>query len=182
VRSSSPIRQPVFPIRAYSCPFVDNVFETQFRLTSHSVINRVTIVATNTQFSIAVHMMAGLGQLPERHLTSTILAASVNTSPSFVRRVLSKLSKAGLVRTSTGKSGACWIAKRPEKISLLDIYRAVDAPMAFSIHCYEPCQECKVSRGIKTALEKSLTKTQNAMESSLRKITLKRIIEDLNEK
>jgi Rrf2 family protein len=143
-------------------------------------MNKVTIVATNTQFSIAVHVMAGLGYLPERHLTSTTLAASVNTSPSFVRRVLAKLSKAGLVRTSTGKSGACWIARKPEKISLLDIYRAVDAPKAFSIHHYDAMGECVVSCKIKQALEKTLKKTQNAMEASLRQISLKQVIRDLD--
>jgi Rrf2 family protein len=143
-------------------------------------MNRVAIVATNTQFSIAVHMMAGLGYLPERHLTSSMLAASVNTSPSFVRRVMAKLSKAGLVRTSTGKSGACWIAKKPEKISLLDIYRAVDAPKAFSIHNYDVMRECAVSCKIKQALEKTLKKTQNAMETSLRQISLRQVIRDLD--
>jgi Rrf2 family protein len=144
------------------------------------VLNKVAIVATNTQFSIAVHMMAGLGYLPDRHLTSAILAASVNTSPSFVRRVLAKLSKAGLVRTSTGKSGACWIARKPETISLLDIYRAVDAPKAFSIHGYQEMGECVVSCKIKMALEKSLKKTQKAMETSLKQISLGQVIRDLD--
>ena len=49
-------------------------------------------MATNTQFSIAVHIMIALGFNPERQLTSAQLAKSVNTSPSFVRRVLAKLA------------------------------------------------------------------------------------------
>jgi len=40
------------------------------------------------------------------------------------------------VKTATGKGGACWLARDAEDISLLDIYRAVDAPKAFSIHHY----------------------------------------------
>ena len=62
-------------------------------------------MAVNTQFSIAVHILAGLAYRCETgnpELTSAYLAASVNTSPSFVRRILSKLSKAGLVKTTTG--------------------------------------------------------------------------------
>ena len=69
-------------------------------------------------------------------VTSAHLAESVNTSPSFVRRTLAKLSKAGLVETATGKAGACWLARDARAISLLDIYRAVDAPKAFAIHSY----------------------------------------------
>jgi Rrf2 family protein len=126
--------------------------------------------------------MAGLGYRPEQHLTSTTLALSVNTSASFVRRVLAKLSRAGLVHTATGKAGACWLAKKPEKITLLDIYRAVDAPKVFSIHCYQAMEQCQVSCGIKSAMDKALTKTQRAMESSLKQISLRQVIRDLDRK
>jgi Rrf2 family protein len=136
-------------------------------------------MAINTQFSIAVHVMAGLGYQPDQHLTSASLATSVNTSPSFVRRVLAKLSKAGLVRTATGKSGACWLARKPEKISLLDIYRAVDAPKAFAIHEYQASGQCPVSCRIKSALENALHQTQSAMEAGLKRISLRQIIRDL---
>ena len=88
----------------------------------------VTLVAINTQFSIAVHLLAGLGCRNGQDTTSGELARSVNTSASFVRRTLAKLSKARLVETATGKTGACWLAKKPKQISLLDIYRAVKAP------------------------------------------------------
>src|SRR5882672_9755999 len=110
-------------------------------------------MANNTQFSIAVHLMAGLACGCDQDLTSTDLAMSVNTSPSFVRRILSKLSKAGLVETATGKAGACWLAKKPQQISLLDIYLAVDAPKAFSIHNYAEQKNCRVSCHIKAALD-----------------------------
>jgi len=57
------------------------------------------------------------------------------------------------------KAGACWLAKDPKKISLLDVYRAVDAPKAFSIHGYNEQKNCPVSCQIKTALEHALGKT-----------------------
>ncbi len=137
-------------------------------------------MATNTQFSIAVHLLAGLGYRKGREATSGELAMSVNTSPSFVRRTLAKLSKAGLVETTTGKSGACRLGREPKEISLLDVYEAVDAPKAFAIHAYAPLKPCPVSCNIKTALEHALTKTQKAMEDSLRSITLAEIISDLS--
>ncbi len=136
-------------------------------------------MAVNTQFSIAVHILAGLGCQCGKDVTSSELARSVNTSPSFVRRILSKLSKAGLINTATGKAGACWLARKPEAISLLDIYRAVDAPKAFSIHTYAEQKPCAVSCHIKSALEKVLGKTQQAMEESLAKISLAEVITDL---
>ncbi len=136
-------------------------------------------MAVNIQFSIAVHILAGLGYRDDKEATSSRLAMSVNTSPSFVRRTLAKLSKAGLVETTTGKAGTCRLVKRPEKISLLDIYKAVEAPKAFAIHAYANQKVCPVSCHIKTALENALAKTQKAMEVALDDITLAEIITDI---
>lgn len=136
-------------------------------------------MAVNTQFSIAVHMLAGLGFLPEGETTSAQLATSVNTSPSFVRRILSKLSKAGLVCTSMGKTGSTALAKDPKDITLLEIYRAVDAPKAFAIHDYPEQAACPVSCGIKSAMENVLGRTQSSMEEGLGKITLADVISDV---
>lgn len=139
-------------------------------------------MAVNTQFSIAVHIMTVLGYTRGENVTSTRLARSVNTSPSFVRRILAKLSRAGLVRTATGKNGACWLAQKPAEISLLDVYRAVEAPKAFSIHGYAKQRPCLVSCNIKSSLNRVLTKTQTAMEDSLEQISLAKIISDLRKK
>ena len=138
-------------------------------------------MATNNQFSIAVHLMAGLGYCTETDRTSSQLAASVNTSPSFIRRTLAKLSKAGLIATTKGKNGFCRLAKKPSDISLLDIYLAVEAPKAFSIHHYEAQSPCPVSCNIKTALENALDRTQKSMEGSLAKISLAHLLADIKQ-
>ena len=140
-------------------------------------------MANNIQFSIAIHILAGLAcGCDKEGLTSAKLAVSVNTSPSFVRRTLSKLSKAGLVETATGKAGACWLAKDAKGISLLDIYHAVDAPKAFAIHSYAEQKACTVSCHIKVALENALAKTQKALEVSLAEISLAQIVSDVKKK
>jgi len=133
----------------------------------------------STQFSIAVHLMAGLGYGVARDMTSAQLAQSVNTSPSFIRRVLAKLSKADLVSTTMGKTGSTSLARSPKEISLLDIYRAVEAPKAFAIHEYPEQKMCAVSCTIKSSLEKVLSKTQRSMEESLGEISLADVIADL---
>ena len=123
--------------------------------------------------------MAALGYHCEEGARSADLAESVNTSPSFVRRVMAKLSKSGLVNATTGKHGACRLARKPGQISLLDIYHAVDAPKAFAIHTYAPQSPCMVSCNIKKTLEGVLQKTQKTMEESLAKIKLADVICEL---
>lgn len=85
---------------------------------------------------------------------------------------MAKLSKSGLVKTTTGKMGACALARAPRKITLLEIYRAVEGPKVFAIHSYPVQRSCAVSCGIKDSLEKVLESAQNSMEAGLRKMTL----------
>lgn len=139
------------------------------------------MAAVNTQFSIAIHILVGIGN-SNREMTSTDLATSINAYPSFVRRILSKLSKADLVTTTTGKAGFCSLAKKPSEITLLDIYQAVEAPKAFAIHAYPAQKSCPVSCGIKSCMEKVLDRTQKAMEASLEKTSLAEVIADLKKR
>lgn len=74
------------------------------------------------------------------------------------------------------------MAKPAASITLLDIYRAVEAPQVFSIHDYEDQKQCEVSCGIKSAMEGVLNRTQKAMEKSLMEIRLADVISDLKKK
>jgi Rrf2 family protein len=139
-------------------------------------------MAVNTQFSIAVHIMVALAYAGDQNVTSSHLAMSVNTSPSFVRRILAKLSKVHLVETATGKAGSCWLAKDPTDISLRDIYEAVEAPRVFSIHTYTEQRACAVSCHIKSALQRVLEKTQHSMEANLAEISLGEIVASVAKK
>ena len=78
----------------------------------------------SVQFSVAAHILAALGIYPGGEVGSATLADSVRANPTFVRKSLSKLSKAGLVVTTRGKTGASVLARPPKGITLLDIYRA----------------------------------------------------------
>ena len=135
----------------------------------------------NTQFSIAVHLMLALGLNCGKELTSAQMAKSVNTSPSFVRRILAKLSKANLVSATTGKSGFTSLAKPAEEISLLEIYKAVDAPQTFAIHDYPTQESCLVSCNIEKTMQKVLTKAQDSFEETLSETSLAEIIADINQ-
>jgi Rrf2 family protein len=128
--------------------------------------------ATNVQFSVAVHMMTVLGFHHGGPITSRVLAESVNADPGFVRRSLSKLVKAGLVETKLGKKGACTLARKPEKITLLDIYRASGAPATFAIHAYPEENACPTSSHIKPCLEGLLEGAQSCFERKLARTTL----------
>ena len=136
----------------------------------------------SVQFSVAAHILAVLGFHHGEEVSSKILAGSVNAEPTFVRKSLSKLGKAGLVVTKRGKSGAATLARAPRKITLLDIYRASGAPPAFGIHSYHVEPTCPVSCSLKPSLLDLLSQAQNSLEKSLSKITLADLIGDIRQK
>ena len=136
----------------------------------------------SVQFAVATHIMAALGYYQDEEISSAILAESVNADPTFVRKSLSKLSKAGLVVTKRGKSGASVLSRSPRQITLLDIYRASAAPPAFAIHSYPVDKRCPVSCHLKECMSGLLSQAQSSFERSLAKITLADLVGQLRHK
>jgi|SRR5262245_25608638 len=136
----------------------------------------------SVQFTVAAHIMAVLAYHPGEEFSSADLADSVNADPSFVRKSISKLSKAGLVVTKRGKSGASVLARPPRQITLLDIYRASAAPAAFSVHSYPADRRCPVSCHLKECMSEVLSQVQYSFERSLAKVTLANLVGQIREK
>ena len=136
----------------------------------------------SVQFSVAAHIMATLGYFHGEEMSSATLAESVNADPTFVRKSLSKLSKAGLVVTKRGKSGASVLARHPRQITLLDIYRASAAPPAFALHSYPVETRCPVSCNLKECMSGLLSQAQNSFERSLAKISLADLVGQIRQK
>jgi len=136
----------------------------------------------SVQFTVAAHIMTALGFYEGKEISSATLAASVNADPTFVRKSLSKLSKAGLVVTTRGKSGVSVLARAPKRITLLDIYRASAAPPSFAIHSYPVEKRCPVSCNLKECMSGVLSQAQDSFERSLAKITVADLVSQIREK
>ena len=75
----------------------------------------------------AVRYLARQG-LPPRSATSTV-AKEMKIPPSFLAKIISQLSIAGLLHTSRGARGGVSLARDPKEISLLDVVEAIDGPI-----------------------------------------------------
>lgn len=74
----------------------------------------------------SVTMLTGLSA--EGVLSAAALAEYHGVSTSYLLKHLQALSGAGILETVPGPKGGYRLAKRPEKISLLDIVLAVEGP------------------------------------------------------
>lgn len=129
----------------------------------------------STRFSIAVHALA-LISVSSGDCTSDFIAGSVNTNPVIVRRILGMLKKAGLVEVRPGVGGAT-LLKAPAEISLLDIYRAVEATEEGGLFRFheEPNLQCPVGRNIEAALRSEMAQAQLALEQRLAQVSLSQL-------
>jgi len=129
-------------------------------------------------FAISIHALTLLAANKDGLVTSEALAESVDTNPVVIRRTMSHLRQHGLVNSRPGTNGGWLLMKPPERISLWEIYHAVNHDGVLSIHSH-PNPECLVGGNIKESLKDVFGKAQNAMETELSKFTIADILQDV---
>lgn len=135
----------------------------------------------SSRFTIAIHMMTCMETFKDDYkITSDFLAGSINVNPVVIRRILSQLRDAGLIVVKRGTGGAA-LAKKPEEITFLDVYRAVECIEENTLfHFHEnPNPNCPVGRNIHNILDDKLLQVQGAMERELESITLADVLRNL---
>lgn len=66
---------------------------------------------------------------PETRSATSQIAQKQQIPPSFLAKIVSQLSVAGLLQTSRGARGGVSLARPPEQISLLEVVEAIDGPI-----------------------------------------------------
>src|SRR3954449_8656854 len=96
----------------------------------------------SSKLSVGIHMLTIFALKPGEALTSEFIACSVNTNPVVIRRLLGSLRDAGIVDSKTGVGGGWSLLVDPERLTLLDILRAVEPQNEiFALHRSEPNPE-----------------------------------------
>lgn len=85
----------------------------------------------------AVMYLAQLG--PDRKAATSQIAQEQQIPPSFLAKIVSQLSVAGLLQTSRGARGGVSLARPPEEISFLEVVEAIDGPILIN--------ECVIDSG-----------------------------------
>lgn len=133
----------------------------------------------SSRFSIAVHILT-LTAMTSKNCTSEFIASSVNTNPVIIRRILGYLKKAGIVNVQAG-SGGTFIQKNISKITLLDVYNAVEVVEDNKLFNFHNSNiNCKVGSNIEAILGIAMKNAQTAMENELSKVTIQNIVDEIN--
>jgi Rrf2 family protein len=136
---------------------------------------------TSSRFAVAVHVLTLMAWANNEPLKSEQIARSVNTNPVVIRRILCALARAQIVVSQTGAAGGSRLARRPGQITLLDVYRAVEAGGSiFALHRQPPNRRCPIGMNIETVLVDILEEIESAVGRALSKITLENVLRSVN--
>lgn len=136
-------------------------------------------MSISTKFPVAVHVLSVLSLNRQATIYSDYIAASVNTNPVVIRRIVGLLKKAGLVDSAPGMGGIT-LLKEPQEITLYDIYNAVSVKdkQLFSLH-QDTNPACIVGKNIQQSLVGVMRTAEEAMEDELKKTTLADTINEI---
>ena len=126
----------------------------------------------DTRFSSAIHILIMIAG-SEQPLTSEMLAQSVGTNPSYIRKVTGLLKRNGILDSHPGIPGFS-LQITAKKLSLYMIYRAVyDAEQVhvFDLH-QNPNDQCIVGRHIQPVLTDTFREIEQKAEQQLKQTTL----------
>ena len=101
------------------------------------------------------------------------LAVSQGIPTKFLENILAELRRAGLVSSQRGADGGYWLARPAAEVSIADIVRAVEGPLA-DVHGTPP--EKLRFKGPAKALKEVWVATRASLRAVLEEVTLADVV------
>ena len=120
-------------------------------------------------------------------LKSYNISKSLGVSDSYLKKIIRQLVVAGLITSEAGKKGGVSLKKSPDKITLLDIFEAIEGkePFARATELVERVflNELKEVKEQKQAMIlEAFNQAEKSYKEKLKKITLQMAMVDRNKK
>ncbi len=123
----------------------------------------------------AVTYLARLGA--DRRAATSQIAQEQQIPPSFLAKIVSQLSVAGLLNTSRGARGGVSLSRSPEEISILEVVEAIDGPIMLN-ECVSDDGACNFSSDC--PIRPLWCEAQVDLVNKLRKTTFAKILNGTN--
>jgi len=147
-----------------------------FALDSVTITVTVLFMATNTRLASAVHIMAFVACGGDEGTTSEAIAKSLRTNPVVVRKILKLLEREGLVAIRQGRHGGVSLRHRASRITLGQIYKAVESESGIFAVRRKLHDGCVVACAMKRTLGPIFSDANDAVERALGKTSLAELV------
>lgn len=132
----------------------------------------------NTRLSDLLQILVYLKVHEGEKITSQRLASSLNTNPSLVRSMLVQLRSAGLLESIKGKPH---LAKDLNKVTVYDVYEAIDPTKNLLQVDNNTSQVCSVGVAFPEVLEKHYQEVQKIAAEKMKEVTVQQLVDETNE-
>jgi Rrf2 family protein len=112
---------------------------------------------------------------PEQPVKKHEIVESQGIPPKFLENILSELRHAGLIESQRGSDGGYWLTRPPSEITVADVMRAVEGPLA-SVRSSKP--EDLTYEGIAQPLQKVWVALRQSIRDVLEGTTLEHLVSD----
>jgi len=131
---------------------------------------------SSSKFVVALHILTVLAhRRGHGPVCSKMIADSVGTNPVVIRRLMTALEAATLVKSTAGRHGGFELAREPRQISLACIYRAVEGKGLFKLHEPPADGRCPVGRCIQEVISRPLESARQGLIRALSQTNLDEI-------
>ena len=130
----------------------------------------------STKLSDALHILAFLSMGAGQRITSAKIAESVKTNPAYIRQLMAALKSAGMITGTRGQANA-ELTRRPDEITVLDVYRAVEGNKPLLHWDIDTNPACGVGIYVQLSIADFYQEIQKHAEQKMQTITLQDIID-----
>jgi len=103
-----------------------------------------------------------------------LISEEEKISFDYLEKIISKLEKAGLIKSKKGSQGGYFLAKAPQKIKIYQIIKALEGEKNL-VKCLSKKYHCPLAKSCQT--KNFWKKIQQSLEKTLNSITLADLIE-----
>ena len=104
------------------------------------------MISKKTKYGLKALVYAAKQRCRDRVRIAAI-AEEENIPRKFLESIMLELKKAGYLGSRKGKGGGYYLLKPPDSISISEIYRVLEGPIApvpcVSLNFYEKCDDCE---------------------------------------
>ena len=129
-------------------------------------------MSRSTELITASYVAAFVAARHPDRVNTDLIAKMVQSHPTRVRKIVSKLVKAGILRSSRGGGGGVLLARDAGEITLADIYDAVQERSVLKLGLHNPFSEWSDHCFIHSTFEKIHADLDSKMRADLADIPL----------
>ncbi|MBY0538672.1 Rrf2 family transcriptional regulator [Patescibacteria group bacterium] len=128
----------------------------------------------SSKFSDVLHILLHIADSPTT-VTSEKLAKAMQTNPVVVRRMMAGLRENGLVRSDKGHSGGWFLSCDLDKVTLFDVYEAVESPTLLAIGNRNENSVCQLEKAVTATTQKAFIDAETLLLKKFKDITLAKL-------